>query len=91
MQSTLSLDILGSDICPIAKSCMERKMSDPTKVKTLSEEFPLCKAMGLLLEFKTEFGPHIQAQAVETLLDEVIKHWPLSNINELWSLIKDRQ
>lgn len=48
-------------------------MSDPTKVKPLSTSFPLCVKHKLVLQYKMEYGPHVDAELVEALLNKFEK------------------
>ncbi len=47
-------------------------MTDPTKVQTLSEQYPLCAKAGLTLCFNMYSGDNIPAEEVERMLKSLM-------------------
>lgn len=47
-------------------------MTDPTKVRTLNEDYPLCAKYLMLINYRIDTGAYITAEQVERVLRALI-------------------
>ncbi len=65
-------DKIKDDFIELPDCYYSTKQVPGTTPKTLSEEFPLCKERGLIIDYKMETGPTVTAEQVEKAIGDLL-------------------